>query len=93
VKDAQKALDTQVVARYGQLSEAEIKTLVVDDRWLAALETSVQGELHHVSQMLTGRIKQLTDRYATPLPKLTANVETLAARVGEHLKNMAFVWM
>ena len=68
VKDAQKALDAKVVAKYGQLSEAEIKTLVVDDKWLAALAAGVQGELDRVSQALTGRIKQLAERYATPLP-------------------------
>jgi type I restriction enzyme M protein len=92
MKDAQKALDAKVVARYGQLSEAEIKTLVVEDKWLAALASSVQGELDRVSQALTGRIRQLADRYATRLPTLGNEVETLAARVDEHLKNMGFVW-
>lgn len=75
-----------------QLTEAEIKTLVVDDKWLAALAASVQGELDRVSQSLTGRIRQLAERYATPLPKLAEEVETLAARVDEHLKKMGFVW-
>jgi len=48
--------------------------------------------LDRVSQALTGRIKQLAERYATPLPELTDEVETLAARVDEHLKKMGFVW-
>ena len=91
-KDAQKALDAKVAAKYGQLTEADIKTLVVDDKWLATLTASVQGELDRVSQALTGRIRQLADRYATPLPKLAEEVETLAARVDEHLKKMGFVW-
>ncbi|MFA7416845.1 MAG: type I restriction-modification system subunit M [Rhizobium sp.] len=91
-KDAQKALDAKVAAKYGQLTEADIKTLVVDDKWLATLTASVQGELDRVSQALTGRIKQLADRYATPLPKLAEEVETLAARVDEHLKKMGFIW-
>ena len=34
----------------------------------------------------------ITERYATPLPKLAGEVETLAARVDEHLKKMGFVW-
>ncbi|MBK6357133.1 MAG: type I restriction-modification system subunit M [Betaproteobacteria bacterium] len=92
VKDAQKALETKVAARYAQLNEAEIKTLVVEDKWLAALAASVQGELDRVSQALTGRIRQLAERYATPLPRLAAEVETLAARVDEHLKKMGFIW-
>ena len=92
VKDAQKVLDTKVAARYAKLTEAEIKTLVVEDKWLAALAASVQGELDRVSQALTGRIRQLADRYATPLPRLTEEVETLAARADAHLKKMGFVW-
>ena len=71
-----------------KLTEDEIKTLVVDDKWLATLAAGVQGELDRVSQALTGRIRQLAERYATPLPQLTDEVETLAARVDEHLKKM-----
>ena len=92
VKDAQKALDARVAARYAQLTEAEIQTLVVDDKWLAALAACVQGELDRVSQALTGRIRQLTERYVTPVPRLTEEVEDLTARVDEHLKKMGFAW-
>ena len=68
------------------------KTLVVDDKWLATIAAAVQGELDRVSQTLTGRIRQLAERYATPLPQLTGEVATLAARVDEHLKKMGAVW-
>ena len=90
VKDAQKALDAQVAARYSKLTPEEIQTLVVDDKWLTRLADDVQSELDRVSQALTGRIRQLAERYATPLPKLTGEVEALAARVEEHLKKMGF---
>ncbi|MEW6400187.1 MAG: type I restriction-modification system subunit M [Chloroflexota bacterium] len=92
VKDVQKVLDAKVAARYGQLTEDEIKALVVEDKWLAAMAASVQGELDRVSQALTGRIRQLAERYAMPLPQLADEVETLAARVDEHLKKMGFAW-
>ena len=90
VKAAQKALDTKVLAHYAQLSEAELKTLVVDDKWLDTLQADVQTELDRVSQALTGRIRQLAERYATPLPALNAEVETLAAKVNAHLAKMGF---
>lgn len=92
VKDAQKSLDAKVAAKYGKLSEDEIKTLIVDDKWLTTLAAAMQGELDRVSQTLTGRIRQLAERYATPLPLLTKEVETLAARVDGHLKKMGAVW-
>ena len=91
-RDAQTALDMKVAAKYRQLTEAEVKTLVVEDKWLAALSAGVQGELDRVSQALTGRVRQLAERYATPLPNLIDEVETLSARVDEHLKRMKFDW-
>ena len=93
VKDAQDALMAKVAAQYGKLTEDEIKSLVVSDKWLVTLAAAVQGELDRVSQTLTGRIRQLTERYATPLPQLTDEVATLAARVDGHLKKMGAVWM
>jgi type I restriction enzyme M protein len=92
VKDATKVLDAKVAAKYGKLTEAEIEILVVDDKWLATLAAAVQSELDRVSQALTGRIRQLAERYATPLPQLAGEVETLATRVDEHLKKMGAVW-
>jgi len=90
VKDAQKQLDAKVAAQYAKLSIEDIKTLVVDDKWLTTLAADVQTELDRVSQALTSRIKQLAERYAEPLPQLAADVAALSARVEAHLKQMGF---
>jgi type I restriction enzyme M protein len=90
-KAAQEGLDKKIDDKYPNLTEEAIKTLVVDDKWTIRLEIAVQGELDRVSQTLTGRIRQLAERYATPLPKLEDEVEALAARVAEHLKRMGAV--
>ncbi|MGK8471929.1 type I restriction-modification system subunit M [Stutzerimonas stutzeri] len=90
VKTAQKALDAKVLAHYAQLSETELKTLVVDEKWMATLAADVQTELDRVSQALSGRIRQLAERYTTPLPELNAEVEALAAKVNAHLAKMGF---
>ena len=92
VKDAQKQLDAKVAAQYAKLSQSDIRTLVVDDKWLTTLATDVQTELDRVSQALTGRIKQLAERYAEPLPQLANEVATLNAKVEEHLEKMGFAW-
>jgi type I restriction enzyme M protein len=91
-KAAQEDLDKKIDAKYPRLTEAEIKTLVVDDKWMARLSVAVRGELDRVSQTLTGRIRQLAERYATPLPTLTAEVDALAVRVDKHLEKMGAVW-
>ena len=88
VKDQEAALDDLAYAKYPKLTEAEIKPLVVDEKWMVRLSASLQGELDRVSQTLTGRIRQLAERYATPLPQITDEVSALAARVDGHLKKM-----
>jgi type I restriction enzyme M protein len=92
LKAAHMDLDDKIAAKYPKLTEDEIKTLVVDDKWLAIVGAAVQSELDRVSQTLTGRIRQLAERYATPLPQLTDEVAALTARVDEHLKKMGAVW-
>ena len=92
LKAAQEDLDAKLDAKYPKLTEDEIKALVVDDKWLATIAAAVQGELDRVSQTLTGRIRQLAERYASTLPELTDEVAALGARVDEHLKEMGAVW-
>jgi type I restriction enzyme M protein len=92
LKAAQEDLDAKLDAKYPKLAEDEIKTLVVDDKWLTTLAITVQGELDRVSQTLTGRIRELAERYAVPLQQLTDEVAALATRVDGHLKRMGAVW-
>ncbi|MDM8539471.1 type I restriction-modification system subunit M [Desulfococcaceae bacterium HSG9] len=92
IKTADAALDQAVYERYPLLDLEEIKSLITDEKWLDALERAVQGELNRVSQTLTGRIRELAERYDAPLPQLADEVEVLSARVGEHLKRMGAVW-
>ena len=66
VRESEAALDRLAYEKYPKLTEAEIKTLVVDDKWMARLHGEVQGELDRVSQTLTGRIRELAERYAAP---------------------------
>src|SRR5690606_24266367 len=92
VKKAQAALDEKVLARYGKLTEAEIKTLVVEDKWLASLRAAIDGDVQRVTQQLAGRAKELEERYARPLPELEREVEGFSAKVEGHLKKMGLAW-
>ena len=88
IREAETALDLLAYQKYPKLTEAEIQTLVVDDKWLTTLATAVQGELDRVSQTLTSRIRLLADRYSAPLPQIVDEVEQLAAKVAAHLGKM-----
>ena len=89
-KAAKAALDLKVVQKYPKLTEDEAKSLLVDGKWIVALQAAIDGEVDRVSQGLTGRVKLLTERYATPLAKLSADVDALSAKVDAHLKRMGF---
>jgi len=62
------------------------------EAWMAAIERDARTEMERISQRLTGRIKELAERYETPLPVLTTEVNTLEQKVHAHLKKMGFVW-
>jgi type I restriction enzyme M protein len=92
LKDAEAELDAKAYTHYPKLSEADIKTLVVDDKWLANLDVAIHGEMDRISQQLTQRVKQLAERYETPVPQINLRVEALEAKVNGHLQKMGFVW-
>ena len=56
------------------------------------MQAAVQRELDRVTQTLTGRIGELAERYATPLPQLVDELAALAAKVDGHLAKMGASW-
>lgn len=92
IKEQQKELETKVWNKYKALSEDEIKTLVVDNKWIQILDNAIHTEMQRISQRLTQRIKELADRYDTPMPKLLEEVTLLEEKVNAHLAKMGFAW-
>ena len=92
LKDAQDALDLAVCKQYPKLSIDEIKSLIVDDKWLATLQSNIVAEIERVTQQLANRVKELEERYSEPLPALTQSVEHLSEKVAGHLKAMGLEW-
>lgn len=92
LKEAQDALDLAVFKQYPKLSVDEIKSLIVDNKWLATLESQIVAEIERVTQQLANRVKELEERYSEPLPALTQSVENLSDKVADHLKAMGLEW-
>ncbi|MDY0385957.1 MAG: type I restriction-modification system subunit M [Methanolobus sp.] len=90
VKDAETSLDSKTYAYYPKLTEDDVRSLVVDDKWLSTLDAAIHGEMDRISQSLTQRVKELAERYETPLPQMTERVAELEAKVNEHLERMGF---
>jgi type I restriction enzyme M protein len=92
LRSAEAALDDQAYGRYEILTEAEVRELVVEDKWLANLEQAIAAEVERVSQGLTARLKVLGERYGEALPVITERVEELEKRVAGNLERMGFAW-
>lgn len=86
-------LDKKAYEHYPKLTEADIKTLVVDNKWLRAVDALIHGEMDRISQALSQRVKELADRYETTMPLLAKSVTNLEAKVQQHLEKMGFAWM
>jgi type I restriction enzyme M protein len=92
VKEQDETLDKAVQEHYPNLTLSEVKEIVVHNKWLASLEVLIAEANQAVLQNLTRRLKELAERYETPLPKLQQQTEELSDKVGAHLKAMGFSW-
>ena len=92
LKESEAAPDAKAYAKYPTLSEHEIKSLVVDDKWLGTLDTAIHSEMDRLSQQLTQRVRELAERYETPMPQMVSRAAELEAKVNQHLERMGFSW-
>ena len=93
LKEAETTLDAKAYTRYPKLTDSEIKTLVVDDKWLASLDSAIHSEMDRISHQLTQRVMELAERYDSPMPQMVGRVAELEAKVNCHLEKMGFAWL
>lgn len=92
LKTLEEQLDQLTLQQFGQLTADEVKTLVVDDKWLTTIKANIQTEIDAISQRLTGRVKELAERYATTLVALNQSTQTQEEKVLQHLQKMGLEW-
>ena len=63
IKAAETKLEKSLLEKYGELTEDDVKTLVVDDKWIATVKATISLEFEQVSQSLTERVSLLSTRY------------------------------
>jgi type I restriction enzyme M protein len=91
-KKASKELEEAVIARYKKLTEGEIKTLLIQTKWIGAVSASIETVLDSVRRSLSGRLQTLASRYDDTLPTITADSVTKTRAVEIHLKKMGLSW-
>lgn len=92
IKFLEDQLDQLTLQQFGKLTPDEVKALVIDDKWLTTIKANIQTEIDAISQRLTGRVKELAERYATTLVNLNQSTQTQEEKVLQHLQKMGLVW-
>jgi type I restriction enzyme M protein len=92
IKEQTTELDNLTLKQYDKLTEAEVKDLVIEKKWMHSLSVSKQGEIDAISQRLTARLKELGERYDDTLGAIDSSVKQLEGKVNAHLKKMGLVW-
>jgi type I restriction enzyme M protein len=92
IKTTSGTLDKKVLAQYAKLTETDVQNLVVDGKWMKAIQIAINSEMERISQRLTQRLKELLERYETPMPELDKQVKELEEKVNAHLAKMGFSW-
>ena len=90
IKERKYDLLTALVVKYADLSEEEIKRLVIEKKWFASLALRFDGEMQRISQQLTSKVSALAERYAQTLYEIDAGITDLEAKVATHLKQMGY---
>src|SRR5665648_94570 len=88
VKEKAAALDLATLKKYGDLTEADIKSLVADDKWQATVISRVAAEVEGLTLALAERIQELGNRYAQTEGAIKTQLQALESKVAASLAAM-----
>lgn len=91
-KEARKALDGKVEAKYGELTVDEIKHLLFDMKWMAKLSADVQDEIEQVLNSLSSKVLLIAKRYEHTLGEIEDRTAKSRAAVAAALERMGYKW-
>jgi type I restriction system adenine methylase (hsdM) len=92
IKQAEADLNTKLEKKYPQLTLEEIRHLLVEEKWFAAIYSGIDAIHEAVSHHLSARVTQLVERYEYTLKECEDEVDQYETKVKSHLKRMGFAW-
>lgn len=90
LQEQRQALTLLVVARYASLTEEEIKTLVVERKWLATVVASCEALMQNVTRDIAAQVETLAARYEQTLSATEQAVANYESEVNGYLREMGF---
>lgn len=91
-KAARDELGQKVLARYGTLTEDEIKHLLFDRKWMPHLQSEISSIFDQQVTTHATRITDIARRYERTLPRIQAAVNYSRESVLNSLKKMGYTW-
>lgn len=90
IKELTTTLTNKVVEKYASLTEDEIRTLVVERKWLATVIGGCMALMQSVTHRIGTEVALLVERYDNTLPELTKEVSEYENEVNGYLAEMGF---
>lgn len=91
-KEARKALDDEIEAKYSELTVDEIKHLLFDMKWMAKLEADIHDEFEQVLNSLSSKVLLIAKRYEHTLGEIEDRTAKSRAAVVAALERMGYKW-
>lgn len=91
-KEARKALDGKVEAKYGELTVDEIKHLLFDMKWMVKMQTDICDEIEQVLSGLFSKVLLIAKRYEHTLGEIEERTARSKAAVVAALERMGYKW-
>ena len=91
-KEARKALDEKVEAKYSELTVDEIKHLLFDMKWMAKLEADIRDEIEQVLNSLSSKVLLIAKRYEHTLGEIEDRTAKSREAVVAALERMGYKW-
>lgn len=90
LKDKKSDLTKAVQKKYSELTEDEIKHLVIDNKWFATISGMILGEMKQITHQLAHEVVELAERYEFTLSYLSSECDKYEDEVNCYLKEMGF---
>lgn len=90
LKYKKSALTKAVQKKYSELTDDEIKHLIIDNKWLASISDMILEEMKQVTYQLAHEVVELSERYELTLSYLSSECNRYEEEVNGYLKEMGF---